>query len=395
MLKDFRLNQIPLSDLLNLQKHLEFGQEHLRRLISQKGIEKLCSLDLLDTQVEKKLKTAPADITGTFTKFVNSALTAALGAWVVFNKISGTVLTSKFLFQGVLFCSLAIGAAIGIQNYRFTRKEIQKQLEKRKLQDIQLSILDFLNQHRLQEIKEKTGEINHLLQQLGIGYEMKWNSEETPPLSFYLRVFEEIEQAVQVRWQNQDPLIRRLFTDEWGVLQERVGQKLMDRSAPAKNIPPILIPLIETPLPQATQKKSWLQSNWRHILISGIPVLYGTFTSLFGASGDAKTIAKQVEWSEMYFFLIQPPMRTMGFLLAIAITSYLTFSFINKNRVKFRRDREIGKAAEQIIERQATLLERDDHILKLKEVLIAAQRICGIDKVLEKMSREKLLQQRR
>jgi hypothetical protein len=331
--------------------------------------------------VEKRVKVAPADLTGTFTQFVNAALTTVLGAWMGLNGILGIVLTSKPLFQVVIVGSLVVGCVVGIHNYRFTKRAIQKQLEKRKLQDIQLSIFDFLNEKRLEEINAKTKEIDQLLHEIKVGKQHPLHQSEIPPFSFYLGEFKQIEQQIQNRYE-KDPHIYSLFTKEFSMLQERIGQNLP--SSHKKNIPPILQPLIEAPLPKDPHKKSWIRTNWRHLLISSIPVLYGTLTSLFGASGNAKIIACQVKWTEMYAFLNNSYVQRCGIFLAIAITLYFTFSFIIKNRMQWRRDREIDKAREQIIEHQATLSKRDDQILKLKEMLILAERIFGIYKIIEK-----------
>lgn len=45
MLKQLQLDRLSDAHLLLFQKHIELGQEHLRNLLSQEGVEELCAVD--------------------------------------------------------------------------------------------------------------------------------------------------------------------------------------------------------------------------------------------------------------------------------------------------------------------------------------------------------------
>lgn len=113
---------------------------------------------------------------GSLTLPFNGVLTAALGAWLGLKGFLGYFLKSKILFQGLIALSMGLGVWIAVINYRHMKRSIQRRVEERTLQDIQLHILDFLIKKRQTEIGQKTDELNVLLKT------MKVADEEIPPI---------------------------------------------------------------------------------------------------------------------------------------------------------------------------------------------------------------------
>lgn len=392
MLKDFQLQHLKQSHLILLQKHIELGQDHLQSLLSQEGVEELCSLDLLNPKAEKEVEASPTELAGTFTKSFHGILTATLGAWLGLNGFMGYFLTSKTLYQTVMLISVILGIVIGIWNFRFNKREIEKRVEKRELQDIQLYILDFLNHKRAKELKEKSDEINHMLKTLQMNeanHLENINVEEFKNPKVSLKWLRQLELVIAERESHEDPEIALLFQDEICAMKEKIKKTLNIEDQEKKNkenIHPILEPLIHAPLPTIKKKKSWVRTNWTSLLMSSIPLLYGTFGSISSYLNNTHKLTQQVQWKEMHAFLTDPYMRQVQLVVAIVITIYFTFSFLNTNRKKFYRDQEIDKTQDLIIKKQGILTDLNDKLLKVKEVLISIQKIASISKLWKKIS---------
>ncbi|HEY4255047.1 MAG TPA: hypothetical protein VGM34_01705 [Chlamydiales bacterium] len=389
MLKSFLFDRLNEADLLLFQKHIELGREHLRTLLSSTEIEELCSLDLLRSGQEKEIKASPTELAGTLTLPFNSILTATLGAWIGLSGFMGVLLTSKLLFQMVMVLSVGIGAVVGIWNYRFTKKEIRKRIEERQLQNIQLYILDSLNRKRVQEIKEKIDELNSLLQTIQVTSDNQAEvilSSEFNNHHACLQWLQKLEHLIEERREKGDSEIYALFKDEIDSIKGQIAKSLGFQESEKQPMLPSLKKLIQAALPLFKKKRSWIQANWKSLLVSVLPTLFGMFSSIFVYLNDMPKITHEVGWEEMRYLLMDPKIKAIELTLAILTTLYFAFSFVNSNRKRFHRDQELAGAQEAIIKKQGSLSMLNDKLLKIKEALIAIQRISGVFNVLKKFA---------
>jgi len=390
MLKKLHLERLNEVHLLLFQKHIELGQEHLRTLLSQEGVEELCAAEEPNPEAQKRIEPNVTERAGALTLPFNGVLSATLGAWLGLNGFLGHFITSKLLFQGVIFISMGLGVLIAVLNYRGMKRGIQRRVDERMLQDIQLDILDFLIGKRTIEIEEKTEEINQMLKTLhvsDVGELPFIPSNEFNNHESCLRWLEKLEQHVGKRREAENPQVYDLFAGEITALKEKIRESLGEKPASTKKaLPPILETMIRTPLRAQKKRKSWLGKNWKQLLSGTIPTLYGSFSSVFVYLNGAPQITAQVGWESMHAFLTHPSVRAAEMTTAIGSTLYFAFSFVNANRKKFMRDQEIAKTQEGIVEQQGKLSVLDDKLSKVKEALLSLQRITVIFEILKKLS---------
>ena len=389
MLIDFQVKQLKQSQLMLFQKHIELGQDHLTTLISDRGVHQLCSLDLLDPIKEKEIKLGPEELTGTFTGSINSFLTTALGVWMGFSGFMGLTLSSKVLFQVFIVISAVVGASIGISNYHYTKRQIKNRINKCKLQDIEIYILDCLNEKKDAEMKDKIEEIKQLLKTLDIGYQGELEIENIEALQdseLCLKWLNRIENLLEDRSKLEGSEVYGLFKADLEEMRQKMEGRLHTKQIQDENrkrVPPIFRPLIDSPLTSAKNKQFWMRSNWKNLMRAGVPFLYGSFSSVFAYLGTAKVISVQLGWDHAYEIVNDPRARIVQQVVAISITLYLGFAFFCTNRKNFKRDQEIDRAQDILIKKKEKLTHLDNHLVKIKDVLACLLRFSKIPEVVE------------
>jgi hypothetical protein len=378
MLKQLQLEQLSDEHLLLFQKHIELGQEHLLTLLSQKGVDELCAVDEPSMAAQRRIESNVTERAGALTGPFNGVLSAVLGAWLGLDGFLGYFLNSRALFQGVIAVSVGLGVWIAMINYRKMKRDIQRRVEERTLQDIQLHILDFLIRKRATEIKQKTAELNELLKTLRV------TDEEIPPIPSTefdseeecLSWLEKLDCVVRKHQELENPQVYDLFAWEIAASKEKIRESLAKKPAfSCKALPPILEMLMRTPLRDQKKEASWLSKSWKQILLGTILTLYGGFSSMFVYLNGAPEITAQLGWESVHAFLTNPWVRMAEMAGAVGSTLYFAFSFINANRKGFVRDQEIAKTQKEVVQQQGKLSMFNDRLSKVKETLLSLQRI--------------------
>ncbi len=363
------LEQLTPIELLLLQKHVKKGKEHLKKWLSNQEVSELFQLGKIDSESKKAVDADKTEFLGSITAVLNTVLTATLGAWMGVSAFTGFHTNSASFFYGILSSCIALGAFVGYENYKMTKNTAKEAVEKERIKTVELNILTELNHKRSVEIREKIRELDQMLTEMNIkGIE----AVERPSNELN-------DHEVCLNWLNQaDKVVRELdekgpfsllFTTELDQARFLLLAALAEDQGKNKQAATqILTKLADASYQPRVDMGWWITSNFRSIVLSLIPTLFGVFSSLFVYLEGAPKLAQQMGQYDLYFYLNRVDVKEMELKGAIAITIYFCLAALYNNWKAFKRDQELSNM-DTLLTREETKLElQDDKFLKLKRI---------------------------
>ena len=294
-------------ELILLQKHIELGKEHLVTLLGKQGFQELLQLGKPKQGTLNELKEDNAEISGIALLTVNTILTGTFGGWMGFSAVMEFDLSSRWAFWMIFSLAILVGAAIGYQNFRFTKQAGERAVQTLKLLELKLDILEEIHRQRKQDLREIRQDLP--ASPLSPASEKKKASPLKKPLP----------RAIE----------RLMYAD------------------PRKTQPP----------------QSWLRQNARPIAISLIPTLFGGFGSLFVYLSGSTQIASDFEFQHLVSLLTSPQAKVIKVAIAIVVTLYFGFVSLYNNRKAFKRSVEIKKKQAEAVKKEAELTLLDEQLV--------------------------------
>ena len=143
-------------ELILLQKHIELGKERLVTLLGKQGFQELLQLGKPKQGTLNELKEDNAEISGIALLTVNTILTGTFGGWMGFSAVMEFDLSSRWAFWMIFSLAILVGAAIGYQNFRFTKQAGERAVQTLKLLELKLDILEEIQvEHGTVEIRDR------------------------------------------------------------------------------------------------------------------------------------------------------------------------------------------------------------------------------------------------
>jgi len=395
---DHYLQILNPTELLAFLKNLELGDDHLKNILTKCEYEELLSLKHLESNVFFKMKADQPELIGKISSISNSVLTAILGLYMGLSGLLGESLPPLFRSIGVLIFAPIAGGFIGFKNYKFTKKLGEASIRKRKLQALQMDILNHLKKERIQEIEKKTEEINTTLQTLpikkteGSSFFQFNNQKSTLACLNNLNVILDNHALFY-----KDNSVYQVFSQEIGEARQWLAENLEEHPKKEKGemlsqeekrqerFSAFFKKLIKIE-EKRTPRPSWIQSNFRNLMISLTPTLLGAFSSSFAYFSGIPKIAQEFEQNKIYEILTTPTMKKFQLFSSLIITIYFTIIFIYLNYKSFVRNREYEEMEKTLIREKDHLRKLDDQLLKIKEIYIHIMRIANIFENLKKLS---------
>jgi hypothetical protein len=386
MISQNALEWLTPEKLVVIQKHLKLGSKHILKCLSQEEWQKFYELAQLDSKTRAQLRLDKVELAGPATLALNSILTAALGGWMGFSGFIGLSLNSPILFIFILSIASLVGLALGYQNYQFTKQSAEKAIEKRRLQDIELYLLNELIKNRKREIKEKHKELIYVLNSMhiakedineGLQYE-KFGSDFQ--CIAWLSEFEKI-----VKKTHKDEVLYHDILKEIDENKKKTKEKLKFYEKIKENdFFFTLQKLFDAKIDSREANPSWFRANFKNLIIGLIPTFFGGFSSLFVYLNGVPNIAQSMGKTKTFYFFIDSRVKYIELSIAALITIYFAASFIYLNRKTFKRYREVTKTDAIIIQEEGKVALLSDQLLKVKEVLSCMSRIFSIYKIIKR-----------
>ncbi len=378
MLSKDQLSKLTPAELLLLQKHIRLGKSHLDKTLRYHEIGQIFQLADIPPGVRDELVIDNAELAGTLSLVLNTIMSAILGAWVALTDFFKFQLDSKLLYVIGFFVAVLIGGYIGFQNSRSRKHKADEAVEKRKLQDVELSMIREINRKRKKEIKEKNDELISALNTLGVEEKKvgDWGHEFDVQAAC-LDWLDQISTFIKRKYKG-GPIEKNLLV-EVDMLKRSFDKKVEHeeaKDAATKSFNQIIDKLSHLSSKPPLTFESWLRANYRELLLELIPTLFGGLSSLFVyLNGDSVIPEEGIKQAGFFDFLLLPEMKLVQLLSSLAITFYFAFTFIHLNRKAFKRDQELAKEQTFITREEDEMTLLDDQLLKVKEALNVMQKL--------------------
>ena len=295
------------SALLLILKHLKLGNVHLKKILSADEFDELIKF----APVDKTIFSTSVKSTEFLLPF-NGVLTGILGGWLGLSSYLEVNTNSYLLFSAILLIALSLGFALGWINIKLVKSSIQSGYENRKLEELQILIIEKIQTLRKKEIDEKVKEV-----------------EGTTGRKL------DLEQISKQRAKKETlPSIKKLIYSH------------------------------NFSIPQP----SWVRNNLGTLIISFVPTVLGAFGSVFFYLPTVPNIAKKLGQNHIFESLTSHEAKAIQLLVVLCVTIYLCIHSIMMNRRAFKRDKELQQISKQIAQKENNLSLLDDQLLKVKEV---------------------------
>jgi hypothetical protein len=372
-----RLNDLTPPELILLQKHIQLGQDHLVEVLGKKGFQEFLQFARPSQEAVDQAQADDTETSGNLILAVNTILTGSFGGWMGFSAMMELNIGSPVIFGTILSLATLVGAAIGYQNFRFTKQEAIQTVQTLQLLQLEIEILQDIHTQRARELHEIREDLLTAVKALSSSKASSSTADWTVALK---RAIDEKISSYQ-----NNPAYAFLKR-EIAVIQARMkknfeeGSSEKDVSHPSdggcnRELPSIIELLIRSYPRAAKASKSWIRRNTRKICISLIPTLFGGFGSLFVYLAGSTQIAKAFEYDSLVVFLTSPRATSIKIAFSILVTLYFGFSFLYSNRKSYKRSVQVEKKKEAIVKEESTLTLLDEKLFKFRQVREDAEKI--------------------
>jgi hypothetical protein len=386
-------NFLKPAELIILEQHMKLGMPHLKKLLTEDEIKTLLKPRLLDPDQKREIGQDDTEITGNLSLILNTIFTSVFGAWMGYAGILGSSLGSVWAFGSIVTLAGIVGALIGYQNVRHTKKQARKAIQSQKLLLLQIEILKEIEKKRREEVWAITQELHRLILDLSRGTSFE-KTIFTLDLSDKSKIeitqwVEQVEAMGREKCgESSNSLIREAYAEEWAEIQAELKKNVIS-ILPKKEermLDPSLVKLIHLPPKKSVESPSWIKSNTESLIFGLIPTLLGGCSSVTVYLGGIPKILQDFGYSEAYTFFTNPIVRGAELTFAISLTLFFGFSFAYSNWKSFTRYRERENTNQQIIQREGALTLLDAELLKLKEVKRSSLQLMRFFKIADRLN---------
>jgi hypothetical protein len=397
-----QFNFLTSAELIILEQHLKLGTAHLKQHLSNSEMSQILSANPLSQADRAKMGLSGTEIIGNLLLILNTIFTATFGAWMGYFGFWEFSLGSFWVLGCIIVIAASIGAFIGFQNIKSTKKQASILINNQILKHFQLEILKKINQKRREEIEKIERGLNELFSTLSQGtffekkiFVLNLKGKSKSEISEWAETVKAMgKEKLEVCF---DGLVPKEISEEWMEIQEELKQNAIScfeekaevfhfESQKAKNavFDSFLKKLISISPKVSAAPLSWITSNARSLLLGLAPTLLGGFSSLTVYLRGVPLILKNFGYEKSVIFFTNPEAKMVEFAISVLLTCYFGFSFVYTNRKVFKRHQELEKTNKNIIQMEASLTVLDAEILKLKEVKRSALQLMRFFRIVDK-----------
>lgn len=123
---------------------------------------------------------------------------------------------------------------------------------------------------------------------------------------------------------------------------------------------------------------SWIRANQQQLFLGVVPTIWGGFASMFVFVGGIPNIARELHFTALADFLVQPTARGVEITMAAIVTCYLAFSFLYSSKKGWQRQKLLEKTERVIADEETLLLENSHRLSMLYKVKMFTHKIVSI-----------------
>lgn len=373
--------ELTINELKILLEHLKLGADHLKKVLPEADFNALLKWGNLDEKQKTILKANRLERISEALPALNTIITSTFGAFLGFNAMLGTSISSRGNFA--ITCALAslIGGSIGYISATATQKKAMSATFKFKIHKVRLQILRVLKSHYEKKISHLITNLNTLLLQLRENFLTPSSStcqfDNEKEIAEFLKELQDITvkiaQKLPFEKTYKHPHIN-LFHHFSQILflltKEKENPSYLAEVEKSIDTPPLhqsqenqkpsFIEILTDPSLAASKRSqnppSKLGENPPLFFVGLIPTLLGSFASMFVFFNGIPDLAREFENFRLQSLLTNSSARTFELVLMVVLTVYLGASFFYAHLRAQERSHEISSIYHDIISEE-TLAE--------------------------------------
>lgn len=377
-----KIQNLSTLQLKYLYEHLRLGERHLRKILTKKQFKELLSLHYLSHEEKENIYPDKAEKTGNITFIINTIITGIFGAWLGLAAFTELKLTSYTVLLSITSITAVISGVLGYYSFKQVQTEATSAAIKQKLLKLQLGTLNFVNRKYNRSIATHVERLNSILNELDNNIspfdKTKLNSQNQLAIWFktLIKFLEKEEETC-----SKDNACQ-IFAIELHAIKNNLEKIISStkelRQTEQKSDPDYLDILSASEAATSKQpaaRRSWIKGNISNILINLIPVLIGSFGSMFVFLTGTPNLSKEFGAYRILNAITNPTARKIEFFLAIIVTLYYGFSNVYNFRKTFKRNDELEKAQKQITNQETETLKTNETLSVLKRITNQIKRL--------------------
>jgi hypothetical protein len=406
-LEDFDLRQLEI-----LFKHVSLGHDHLKTILTKKQLADLFEWGDIRDEHKRQILATKAEKLGNMSLIINTILTSTFGAWMGLSGCIGFGLGSYKALTIISIIAFFVSGLTGYMSLNTTKQQAKLAIENQRLLNLQFRVLKAI----ISKVKEKINkQIQYLNSAIVILGGMNTTDEVRKEFAFETlettyEWFEQLEVALQSRmeevkgssafefYQNQINQIlyqiKKTFAKHIKYLENLslTQQKINRNTQIMPSLPFLKIltnPAYGAPKYHQRPVLAWTKDNFTRILLGLTPTIWGGFASMFVFVGGIPNIARELGYTQLANFLIQPSSRVVEIGMALSVTSYFAFSFLYSYRKSWQRQSLLDQTTNEISTEETHLLEYSHKLNTLYKIKNFTQKIITIFNALKQVDSTK------
>lgn len=384
-----KIKNLSTLQLKYLYEHLRLGEQHLRKILDKEQFKQLLRLNYLNPEEKENIYPDKAEKTGNITFIINTIITGIFGAWLGLAGFTELKLTSYTALFSITTLTASLSGILGYYSFKQVQTDANSAVIKQKLLKLQIDTMSFVNQKYDESITATIKKINAILKEFDSNAPLfnKNDFSSEKQLSVWFENFTKmLQKEERICSQNKS---YQFYAYELNDIKNNVKKiifskrKMIRAQTDNPNYIDILTrPEAATPK-QPALRKSWLKGNLTRILVNLVPVLIGSFGSMFVFLTGTPSLSKEFGAHQILQAITSPTARVIEFLLAIALTLYYGFSNVYNFRKTFKRNDELEKTYKQIINQETESLETNAKLSMLKKINHLMKRLKATHNILQ------------
>lgn len=371
-----------------LYEHLRLGEQHLRKILTKKQFKELLNHNYLNREEKENIYPDKAEKMGNITFIINTIITGIFGAWLGLAAFAELKLASHMALFSITGITAAVSGILGYYSFKQIQTETKSAAIKQKLLKLQLGTLNFVNRKYNRSIAKHIKKINVILKELDKNIPLfhKTTLNSQSQLAIWFKKIKHFLEKEEHSY-SQDNIQQSFIVEATEIKNniEKIVSSIKEVSAADQKNTLDYLDILSTPEAatpkQPAARKSWIKGNITNILINLIPVVIGTFGSMFVFLTGTPNLSKEFGAYRILNTITNPTARKVEFFLATALTFYYGFSNVYNFRKTFKRNDELEKTEKELINLETETLKTNETLSALKRIAHQIKRLKSIHNV--------------
>jgi hypothetical protein len=387
----FDFDKLRANELKTLLGNIRLGAENLKKCLSPKQFYSLLTASPLKKDENKQWKDRLPEEKGNLMAALNCIVTSVLGAWFGLSSFIG--IRKDSLAQFCIIIGLVIFLSLFISYKIFQLSAVKKRnafytIRFMSLERYILKILIRKNKQKVQAVLKKLESRRDLISLNNHAKVIDWSTEKNmfSNLNTFQKIVSEVESSLREK-KNISSKFSHLIdykvkedVNRIKGLIETLSRNLevnyLDeeekcRVNPQENVEEILLHPIHISAPSPTVM-SWIKKNYLSLTVGILPLVLGSFASMFVFLAGGPDLAKELGFSGIFHYLTRPEIKLIQLIIAVLLISCYGFFFLYDNYHAYKHNSQVEMIKKIIrrLEKKVSIIENKLQLLNRVRALL-------------------------